>query len=88
MMVYLIIMSLVIIAAILGFEINGTLKENGIKVIYFDSGLSNIINFYKLIKREKNKKIKRKYVSLLVSFVIATVLFILVAIIACIRNYP
>lgn len=81
-MIYLALVLIAIIGFSLSLEINTILRENGFKINYLDGGMTNSINFYSILKDEKSRGKKVKYLILFVALIITIISFIVTSIIS------
>ncbi len=76
-LLFILVITIALIIALIWFAMISILKDNKYKVNIFSLGsqVNIIINFFLLIIREKNGKLKMKYLILYVLFILCIILF-------------
>lgn len=84
--IYLILVFLAIVGFALNLEMFRVLRMNGFKINYYDGGITNLSNFYSVIKNEENRRVKLNYSILFVVSIVTIILFILAAIVSIMND--
>lgn len=72
---YILAMAIALIGSLIWLNMISILKDNNYNVGFFGNHAKIISDFFLLIKREDNEKLKMKYIKLFVLFILSIVLF-------------